>query len=77
MMLIPIEYRIRCDNGAKCLAAYKLDGAKHASGQIILAHTKTAARQVATTAGWVRVKLGTCGPMVDLCPECAASEVTS
>ena len=70
-MLIPIEYRLQCDNGAKCLGAYKLDGAKHASGQIILAHTKTAARHVATTAGWVRVKLGTCGPMVDLCPECA------
>lgn len=72
-MLIPIEYRIRCDNGAKCLAAYKLNGVKHASGQIILAHTKTAARRVATTAGWVRVKLGDYGPMVDLCPECAAA----
>ena len=49
MMLIPIEYRIRCDNGEKCRAAYMLH----------------------------RVKLGTCGPMVDLCPECAASEVSS
>ena len=76
-MLIPIEYRIRCDNGAKCRGAYTLHRVKHAAGTIILANTKTAARRKATAAGWVRVKLGTCGPMVDLCPECAASEVSS
>ena len=77
MMLIPIEYRIRRDNGEKCLAAYRLNGVRQASGQIILAHTKTAARRKATAAGWVRVKLGTCGPMVDLCPECAAGREVS
>ena len=71
-MLIPIEYRIRCDNGAKCAGAYTLDRAKHAAGSILLAHTKAEARRQATAAGWVRVKLGNCGPMVDLCPECAA-----
>ena len=76
-MLIPIEYRIRCDNGAACLGAYTLHRVKHAAGTIILANTKTAARRKATAAGWTRVKLGTCGPMVDLCPECAASEVSS
>lgn len=72
-MLIPIEYRLRCDNGAKCLGAYTRDRVKHAAGAILLANTKTAARRQATTAGWVRVKLGTCGPMADLCPDCAAA----
>ena len=71
MMLIPIEYRIRCDNGEKCRGAYTLHRVTYAAGTIILANTKTAARRKATAGGWVRVKLGTCGPMVDLCPECA------
>lgn len=71
-MLIPIEYRIRCDNGAKCRGAYTIYQVKHAAWQVLLAHTKTAARRKATRAGWARVKLGSCGPMVDLCPECAA-----
>lgn len=71
-MLIPIEYRIRCDNGAACAGAYTLNQVRHGAGTILLAHTKTAARRTATEAGWVRVKLGNCGPMVDLCPECAA-----
>ena len=73
-MLIPIEYRLRCDNGEKCRGSYRLNGVRQASWQIILAHTKTAARRVATAAGWTRVKLGTCGPMVDLCPECSAAK---
>jgi len=72
MMLIPIEYRMRCDNGADCQDAYTPIGAKYAAGTILLANTKTAARRKATAAGWVRVKLGDYGPMVDLCPECAA-----
>ena len=77
MMLIPIEYRIRCDNGEKCRGAYTLHRVKHAAGAVLLANTKTAARRKATAAGWTRVKLGTCGPMVDLCPECAAGREVS
>ena len=76
-MLIPIEYRIRCDNGEKCRGAYMLHRVTYAAGAVLLANTKTAARRKATAAGWTRVKLGTCGPMVDLCPECAAGEVSS
>lgn len=76
-MLIPIEYRLQCDNGAKCLGAYTLHRVKHAAGQVILAYTKTAARRKAESAGWTRVKLGTCGPMADLCPECAAGREVS
>lgn len=71
-MLIPIEYRIRCDNGAKCRGSYTIHRTSYPAGTILLAHTKTAARRQATAAGWARVKLGSCGPMVDLCPECAA-----
>ena len=89
MMLIPIEYRIRCDNGAKCRGAYTLHRVKHAAGRVVadpflspgvavlLANTKTAARRKATAAGWVRVKQGPYGPMVDLCPECAAGREVS
>jgi len=74
MMLIPIEYRLRCDNGEKCRGAYTLHRVTYAANTILLANTKTAARRKATAAGWVRVKLGTCGPMVDLCPECSAAK---
>ena len=71
MMLTPIEYRIRCDNGAKCRTTVVGDR------QVILANTKTAARREAGAAGWVRVKQGPYGPMVDLCPECAAGREVS
>ena len=73
-MLIPIEYRIRCDNGEKRRGAYMLHRVTYAAGAVLLANTKTAARRKATAAGWTRVKLGTCGPMADLCPECSAAK---
>ena len=80
-MLIPIEYRLQCDNGAACHDSQGItrDGACVVVGawSVFLANTKTAARRKATAAGWVRVKLGTCGPMVDLCPECAAGREVS
>ena len=77
MMLIPIEYRLRCDNGEKCRGAYMLHRVTYAANTILLANTKTAARRKATAAGWVRVKQGPYGPMVDLCPECAAGREVS
>ena len=76
-MITPIEYRIRCDNGARCVGAYAQNGVKHGAQAILLAHTKTTARRQAEGQGWVRVKLGACGPMVDLCPECAAKRAES
>ena len=71
-MITAIEYRMRCDNGPACAGAYTLNRVRHGAGTILLAHTKTAARRLAEKQGWVRVKRGNFGPMVDLCPECAA-----
>ena len=76
-MITPIEFKMVCDNGAKCLGAYTRQRVKHPAGAILLAHTKTAAHRQAEGQGWRRVKLGTCGPMADLCPECAAKRAES
>ena len=72
-MLIPIEYRIRCDNkGSCCNAQPAFREGRVGAWKVLLAHSKTEARRLAEAQGWARVKLGNCGPMVDLCPECAA-----
>lgn len=74
-MLTPIEYRIQCDNGSRCRDSQGItrDGERVVVGawSVIPAHSKTEARRKAEAKGWVRTKLGTCGPTVDHCPECA------
>ena len=76
-MLIPIEYRIQCDNGADCANRWRYG---HPAGgyayegdwQSLPALTPADARDQVEQQGWRRVTLSPDGPAVDLCPECAA-----
>ena len=79
-MITPIEYRITCDNGASCAArrryghpfgGYAYEGA----WQVLPALTPADARDQAEQQGRRRVTLGDLGPTVDLCPDCAATQM--
>lgn len=76
-MILATEFRIQCDRGRKCLSKQRVfrDGAFEVIGiwTVVPAHTRADAHRKALAEGWVRREIGTCGPTVDLCPECAAS----
>ena len=76
-MIIPIEFRIICDNGDACAARRRygtpVSGYAYVGAwQALPALTPADARDQAKQQGWRRVTLSPDGPMVDLCPECAA-----
>ena len=77
-MLIPIEYRIQCDNGADCANRWRYG---HPAGghayegdwQSLPALTPADARDQAEQQRWRVVSLNPYGLEVDLCPDCAAT----
>ena len=81
-MITPIDYRIQCDNRDACAARRRYG---HPAGgyayegdwQSLAALTPAYARDLAEQQGWRRVTPSTGGPMVDLCPECAAKRAES